>query len=435
MADYNLKQNLAKIKDKPFNFALIEGKDSSMVLVTPKPAPGKLVEDTKKECGGGKRVAKGICLKEDGQLVFATRGAPAAAWKATLKEILKEQNCSMFLPIELRQLGDNESEEVVSEEAEVEANETETEEESTAQSNQPQQNPPPPSNPPAPTQPTATPPPPPTPPAPTQPTATPPQAQQAPPPPPPPAPKPPQPAPPAPAPQPTQTAPPTPPPPPPSPLAPDAEPLFKKRYQNCLYAELKVPAAHAQLKEQLKSLMAQAKGLGDQHNFVEGNKKLNELELLLAKVPPPPAPAPKSASTAPSEPKSISLGAYIKGKVVWRDTRAAVEADLKALEQAILAASSQEQNFSEISSKVKNLHVMMNTLDATLIDKLDAALKASSPEIKEFADKQSVELVKKYTAFVNSDPLIGAIDNNPFLPVKVKQRLTATLTELGSHIS
>src|SRR5258708_38874520 len=101
MSEYNLKQNLAKVKEKPFNFVLIDGKDSSMVLVTPKPAPGKLVEETKEECGAGKRLAKGICLKENGMLVFATRGAPQGAWKAMLKKIFQEEKCTAFLPIEL----------------------------------------------------------------------------------------------------------------------------------------------------------------------------------------------------------------------------------------------------------------------------------------------------------------------------------------------
>src|SRR4051812_22149638 len=116
MSDYNLKQSLGKIKASSFNFALIEGKKNDMVLVTPKPAPGKLLEDTKKECGEGKRIAKGICLKENGQIVFATRSAPMPAWKTTLKKIFQEQKCSMFLPVELRQLRNDESDEVVTEE-------------------------------------------------------------------------------------------------------------------------------------------------------------------------------------------------------------------------------------------------------------------------------------------------------------------------------
>jgi hypothetical protein len=116
MAEYNLKQNLSRLKNKPFNFILIEGRKSDMVLVTPRPAAGKMVEETKNECGDGKRVTKGVCLKEAGQIVFATRSAPLPAWKSSLKKILQAQRCAMFLPIELRQLSANESEEMITEE-------------------------------------------------------------------------------------------------------------------------------------------------------------------------------------------------------------------------------------------------------------------------------------------------------------------------------
>jgi hypothetical protein len=109
MADYNLKAALHKLNAKPFNFALIEGKHSDMVLVTPNPAPGKLISDTAEECGDGKRVAKGICLWENGKLVFATRKPPMPSWKSALKKIFEEHKCTLFLPVKLRQMDGNES--------------------------------------------------------------------------------------------------------------------------------------------------------------------------------------------------------------------------------------------------------------------------------------------------------------------------------------
>jgi hypothetical protein len=109
MPDYNLKQSLAKLNATPFSFALIEGKNSDMVLVTPKPATGKLLDDTKEECGDGKRVARGICLWENGKLVFVTPKPPMPSWKSVLKKIFEEQKCSLFLPIKLRQRANGES--------------------------------------------------------------------------------------------------------------------------------------------------------------------------------------------------------------------------------------------------------------------------------------------------------------------------------------
>jgi hypothetical protein len=253
MSTYNLKQSLSKIKAKPFNFALIEGKKSDMVLVTPKPAPGKLLEDTKKECGDGKRTAKGVCLQENGQIVFATRSAPMPAWKATLKKIFQEQKCAMFLPIELRQLGNHESDEVVNEE-ESEGTETAMEEPAEAIPT------PPPSA-------TSTPKPP----------SAPPKAATTPPP--------------------TSAAS-----RPSAPVSPMAEAAFKNREHpletNSIYAGIKNPA----LKAPLAKLLAEAKALGVQKDFTAALKKLDELEALLPKSPQhdahPPAPTGDTAAMA-----------------------------------------------------------------------------------------------------------------------------------------
>jgi hypothetical protein len=116
MSEYNLKSNLNKLKDKPFNFALIEGKQAQMLLVTPRRAPARLVDETKMECGNGKQVAKGICMREDGQIMFATRLKPSPAWKSTIKKIFVAQKCTSFGPIDIRQLKETELEEAIAEE-------------------------------------------------------------------------------------------------------------------------------------------------------------------------------------------------------------------------------------------------------------------------------------------------------------------------------
>ena len=394
---------MSKVKSKPLNFALIEGNKSNMVLVTPKPAPSKLLEETKEECVAGKRVAKGVVMRENNQIVFATRGAPMPAWNAIIKKVLQEQKCSMFLPIELRQLGANESDEVISDDVETETSETEAEEQTSAQTPQPQNPPPSPPPPSRPTEPANAQ----TPPQPPSPAQK--QAQTT-----------------APVPSPTAyqpAPPPTAPPLSPAPASPEAESLFKKRYQNYLIAELKVPANDAQLKAQLKAAMGLAKGFGDQHNYNDGNKKLDEVEKLLSKTPAVSAPQAKG-----------SLVTYIQAKLAWRTVRTQVQTELQKVEQAILEACNEEPNLGEIAGKVKKLYTILNTLDERLIDKLDDALKAPTPEKKDFADQQSRALIKEYLAFVNGDQLMGAIDNNPFAPVDVKGRLVTTLTDLKNKI-
>ena len=72
MPDYNLKINLAKLQKEPFNFVLILGKKGQMLLVGARKLAAKLIMQTREDCDG-RVVAKGICVRGEGQIVFSTR--------------------------------------------------------------------------------------------------------------------------------------------------------------------------------------------------------------------------------------------------------------------------------------------------------------------------------------------------------------------------
>ena len=93
MPDYNLKINLAKLQSEPFNFLLILGKKGQMLLVSARKLAAKLIMQTKQDCDG-RIVAKGICVREEGQIVFSTRIKPVESWKKAMKEIFERPEMS-----------------------------------------------------------------------------------------------------------------------------------------------------------------------------------------------------------------------------------------------------------------------------------------------------------------------------------------------------
>ncbi|MDB6122865.1 MAG: hypothetical protein JWQ71_1858 [Pedosphaera sp.] len=294
---YALKPILSKLKKTPFNFALIEGKKNDMVLVTPKPAPGKLLDDTKKDCGDGKRIAKGICMKEDGQIIFATRGAPMPAWKTAVKKIFQEQKCSMFLPVEFRQLGANESEEVVTEEPTDESDETASEsEEATETTTEPET---------VSQTPTATS---------TQSTST--------------APKPSAPIPKTPALSPTEAA-------------ATFNSRIKALQSPVMFAGIKTPT----LKAPLAKLMAEAKALGEKKDFNNGLKKLDEVDALIPKAPP-------KAATPPPKPERTEADFV---KLFDRATKTIAYAKKNEADEAVRILKRVKEELTQMDSDLRNV--------------------------------------------------------------------------------
>ncbi len=112
MAGYDLKSAVNKVKEKRLNFGLYRGEEANHVLITAAPASAKQVAEIEKDCGPTKRLVKGLCFWENGKLVFASKTSPAPAWEMLIVKVFKDHKCSSFLPVELRKLGDNESDEV-----------------------------------------------------------------------------------------------------------------------------------------------------------------------------------------------------------------------------------------------------------------------------------------------------------------------------------
>src|SRR6187402_1799510 len=112
MPEYELHTVLPKVQNARFNFTLYKGKSENQVLITPKKPTSKLIAEIDQKMGGGTRVTKGICYFENGEFIFATKAEVAPTWETMTTKILKEHQCSKYLPVVFRKLGENETDEV-----------------------------------------------------------------------------------------------------------------------------------------------------------------------------------------------------------------------------------------------------------------------------------------------------------------------------------
>ncbi len=122
---------------------------------------------------------------------------------------------------------------------------------------------------------------------------------------------------------------------------------------------------------------------------------------------------------------------YVAMMLDWESARRAVDADLGTLEQSILAAFSETDDFSIARSAVRKLDTVLGQFTDDLQARLDAVAAAADPAEPKRA---ALALVVAHRATVEADPLIAALDGNPFAPVAVHKTLTQTLARLAAQL-
>jgi hypothetical protein len=132
--------------------------------------------------------------------------------------------------------------------------------------------------------------------------------------------------------------------------------------------------------------------------------------------------------------KPVSLVALQKCRLAWDLARKKAQQDINALQKTILVKASGDPSLKVIVKVVKGFDAAKTRLDSSLVELLDAALNAPTPEKRVELYSQAAGQIRAYQAFVAADPLLKDIDNNPFLPVKVNSTLSAVLNQLANTL-
>ncbi|MFC7556293.1 hypothetical protein ACFQU7_34775 [Pseudoroseomonas wenyumeiae] len=125
---------------------------------------------------------------------------------------------------------------------------------------------------------------------------------------------------------------------------------------------------------------------------------------------------------------------YAKLRQDWVAARDAAAADLQALEQAILQDFAGEPEYEDLVRRVRKLDEVMATLGTALRDKLDEATNAAGPE-RLVRQGEAGEIVARHRSYVDGDPFLTAIDDNPFKTVEVQARLSVALASLATALA
>jgi hypothetical protein len=121
-------------------------------------------------------------------------------------------------------------------------------------------------------------------------------------------------------------------------------------------------------------------------------------------------------------------------RLAWDATRKTIQAEVKKLEDSILASCKEDEEVGIDGVDLTSLSSILERLDSRLIDKLDEALNAQDPAERQRVHLQAKNIVTEYMAFVNDSPLMADIDDSGFTPVAVRKTALSALTLLSSKL-
>jgi len=223
-----------------------------------------------------------------------------------------------------------------------------------------------------------------------------------------------------------------------------AEAAFKARLKALLP---KVAAAGAVAGAAARLLVNEAGVNARQRNWLQAGIVLRRAEDLLMGVasgvsatPAPPATAATAAAPAPPAAASAaaSPGRFVhqaKVRLGWQMARQKLAADLKALEATILAHYRQQPEYADLATRVRRFDTVLGTLDESLAAKLDEALNAADPGRRAAFHEQARVILADYLKYAREEPLIAALDDNPFLPLSTHKTLLKTLQVLDNSLA
>jgi hypothetical protein len=113
--------------------------------------------------------------------------------------------------------------------------------------------------------------------------------------------------------------------------------------------------------------------------------------------------------------------------LLWNDTRSHVAQQIKTLQQAIIDQIPDDPDYEEIKANLGNLEELLEWLDDSLGDKLNALRGTTDAAEKVKLSEEARQIVIGFQQRVASDGLMNEIDDNGFIALDIKPRVTAAL--------
>ena len=144
-------------------------------------------------------------------------------------------------------------------------------------------------------------------------------------------------------------------------------------------------------------------------------------------------PAPPAAGAGASADPAATQKLH-KSRAAWAATRAKVQSDLDNLNKAVMDATDGEDSGADLAASFKSaVQPVMDTLGDELSDLLGRAAQADDSERPKLM-AQARETIASHLQYVQSNPVISHLDDNPFVKLSIGKLLSGTLNTLSAIV-
>src|SRR5580698_9532817 len=232
----------------------------------------------------------------------------------------------------------------------------------------------------------------------------------------------------------TAAAPPPPPPPPPpqaAPTPPTAPTLDAGALSKRLAGLIpRVAAADATLKTSLAKLAGDANTNLKGGNLAAAKVFIDELQSALDGPAPGPSAATQEAQKAGAQGGGVN---FAKSRLAWLAARKKLEEGLEKLHGEIATTYKGNPALSDIETRFRTtVAPVLATLDEELADKLDDVANAADPAKRTDLITAAKAVITRYENYVTSEKLLADLDDNPFVPLALRDTITKTLAVISA---
>ena len=120
-----------------------------------------------------------------------------------------------------------------------------------------------------------------------------------------------------------------------------------------------------------------------------------------------------------------------QSRLIWESTLKKLRADRDKLVNTIRQDPELAGDKALAEKAAKLITTKLDEFNEELLKQLDKALNAQTPEGRDKENKVAGETIKRYLGKVKA---LADLDNNPFVPVKLHETLSASLNDLASKL-
>lgn len=126
---------------------------------------------------------------------------------------------------------------------------------------------------------------------------------------------------------------------------------------------------------------------------------------------------------------------YEKSGQAWIAARSRIEAEIKKLRDQLVAAYQADGLAGEIESRLQaKVAPVMAAMDPALAEKLAAASKATDPDARASLIEDAQAILQACQSFVQGEAILADLDANPFVPLVIRQTMSATVAALEKTV-